>query len=135
MEFNMNEIEQLLNAGYYSKVYERLFQTKDEYSLDFLCGKHLVNVDASKKFSYLNYALARKENVEIHIFICYYLLYGDCLFDDIHTVVNWHFRRSLEISNNKEEVLKEILINYKEHPDSPFSKEEIKNYEDMLGTQ
>jgi hypothetical protein len=63
------------------------------------------------------------------------LLFEDCLFDDIHTVVSWHFRRALEISNNKEKVLKEILINYKEHPDSPFSKEEMKNFESMLGIQ
>jgi hypothetical protein len=44
MEFIMNEIGQLLNDGDYTKVYEILFQTNDEYSLDFFCGKHLNNV-------------------------------------------------------------------------------------------
>lgn len=133
----MNEIAQLLNDGYYSEAYEKLLCVKeafvqDTYSLEFFCGKHLNNVNIEKKFAYLNYALARKESVEIHIFICNYLLYGDCLFDDIHTVVNWHFRRALEISNNSPKVLREILTHYKDHPDSPFSKEEMKNYEILL---
>lgn len=133
----MNKIAQLLNDGLYSEVYEELLCEReafvqDAYSLEFFCGEKLNSVNAEKKFAYLNYAVARKESVELHIFICNYLLYGDCLFDDIHTVVNWHFRRALEISNNSSKVLLEILTNYKDHPDSPFSKEEMENYEILL---
>ena len=136
----MNEISKSLNDGYYLKVYEKLLCTKEAwvngvYSLEFFCSnKHLGNVNFEKKLAYLNYALARKESIEMHIFICYYLLYGDCLFDDINTVAGWHFRRALEISNNSPEVLKEILTHYREHPDSPFSREEMKKFESMLGS-
>lgn len=134
---SMNEIAQLLNDGEYSKVYEKLLCMKeafvqDTYSLEFFCGQHLNSVNVEKKFAYFNYALARKESVEIHLFIGLYLLYGDYLFDDIHTVINWHFRRAIEIFNNNPKVLREILTHYKDHPDSPFSKEEIKNYEILL---
>ena len=89
----MNEIAQLLNDGYYSEVYEKLLFVKeafvqDTYSLEFFCGKYLNSVNVEKKFAYFNYALARKESVEIHLFIGLYLLYGDYLFDDIHTAIN-----------------------------------------------
>ena len=82
----------------------------------------------------MNYVLARKESAEMHIVICKYILYGDGFFDDIHTVVNWHFRRALEISNNSSAVLREIISNYKDHPDSPFTEEEMVSFETLLKT-
>lgn len=135
----MNNISQLMNEGYYSLVYEKLLSINEDlaqetYTLAFFCGEHLKNVDAEKKFAYLNYVLARKESAEMHIFICNYLLYGDGFFDDIHTVVNWHFRRALEISNNSPAVLREIISNYKDHPDSPFTEEEMVSFETLLKT-
>lgn len=121
----------MLSDGYYNDVYNYLDTIKFSYSLEDF-AKISNGISSEKKYAYLTYAISKKETVERHLLICEFLLFTDTFFYDVYVVLKWHLKRALEISPNNIKVLQWIVSTFNNHPDSPFNKEELLEYNSIL---
>lgn len=127
----MNEYEKMMSNGLYNALYEKLVEEKFQYFIEEF-SEAFKNVASEKKYAYLTYAVAKSETPDLHLLICDLLLYTDLFFYDMYTVQKWHLKRALEISPNNKEVLQWIVDIFSNHPDSPFSLEELSDYNNIL---
>lgn len=129
----MNELQKHMNNGEYQVLYDKLVASQYCYTLENFT-RDFEKISSEKKYAFLMYAIASAETPDLHILICDMLYYTDTFFFDIYTVQKWHLRRALEISPNNKQVLQWIICTFKDHPSSPFSEEELFNYNNLLNS-
>ena len=128
----MNKFRKYTNKCDFDGLYRELAAEHYDYTLENFT-RDFNKISSEKKFAYLHYLIANEETPELHLLVCDFLLYTDTFFFDIYPVVKWHLKRALEISPNSVEVLGWIIgIFANGNPDSPFSGEELRAYNERL---
>lgn len=101
------------------------------YTLDNL-EKDFKSVSSVNKYCYLIYLLAKEYTPDNIILICEFLTYTDTFFFDIYPVVYMFIKQALRVFASDRFIKDWIIQNYENHPDSPFSKDEITEYKQSL---
>jgi hypothetical protein len=127
----MKKLKNMMLDGLYSTLYEKLEEMNFHYDLEEYT-KCFKGINSEKKYAYLTYVMARCETPDLHLLICDFLSFTDTFFFDRYTVQKWHLKRALEISPNNVKVLQWITCTFNDHPDPPFSEEELSEYNNLL---
>lgn len=127
----MNKIIKQWKNGNYNFVYEYLKSKNYNYTLDNL-EKDFSLIKSKDKYSYLIYLLSRENTPKNAILLCDVLLYTDTFFCDIHPVIYLFLQQSLLLHPFDVSIINWIVSVYDNHPDSPFSYEEIDMYKNKL---
>jgi hypothetical protein len=120
----MKNIKQLLVECSYKEVFETLNGQGYVYSLESI-AKDFADVEQMNIYCYLLYVLSREETCKNHILICDFLMFQGTFFYDIYPVIDWHLRLALKQNSMDLDVLCWIVDVFYEHPDTPFSDNEL----------
>lgn len=129
----MREIIKQWKKYNYSFVYKQLNDINFEYTLDNLV-KYFSSISSQNKYCYLIYLLSKEDIPQNTLLICNFLLFSDTFFYDIHPVVYMFLQKSLLSHPYDKTILEWIIDTYENHPDSPFSYDEIRIYKSMINT-
>lgn len=110
----------------YHDVYIQLEEKKYSYTLEALC-EDFSNVDELNLYCYLIYVLSKKQTCKMSLLICDYLMFLGTPFYDIYPVIRYHLDIALLASPNNLEILNWIVSMFFEHPDSPYTDNELLN--------
>ena len=116
-------IKQLKN-GEFNYVYNFLKEIQYNYSLDNL-SKDFSSVDSKDMYCYLIYLLSVEHSPFYYILLCDYILYLGTFFYDIHPVIHMFMKQALEEYTYNKSIINWIIVTYENHPESPFSNDEL----------
>lgn len=111
----------------FNYVYTALNKKKYNYTLENLT-KDFSSVSSSSKYCYLIYLLAKEYTPQNIILICDFLTFTDTFFFDIHPVIYMFIKQALQVFPANKYITDWVILNYENHPDSPFSTDEINEY-------
>ncbi len=120
----MKMIIKKLKNGEFNYVYNSLKKIKYNYSLDNL-SKDFSSVDSKDMYCYLIYLLSVEHIPFYYILLCDYILYLGTFFYDIHPVIHMFMKQALEEYTYNKSIINWIIATYENHPDSPFSNDEL----------
>lgn len=123
----MEQIITQWNEWNFNFVYNQLNKMNYKYTLDGLERDFSIIV-SEKKFCYLLYLLSKERTPYNAILICDFLLYTNTFFYDIHPVIKMILCQALIEHKNDLLIINWIVDVYEDHPDSPFSNDEINLY-------
>lgn len=126
----MKEIIKQWKKQNYSFVYEQLLKKKFDYTLNNF-EKYFSSINSQDKFCYLIYLLSMENTPRNTILVCDFLLYTDTFFFNVHPVIKMFLQQSLNIYPFDISIINWIVDTYDNHPDSPFSCEEINMYKNF----
>ena len=123
----MKKLSQLWKKHNYNSIYSVLSEKNYNYTLGNI-ERDFRKIDSSNKFCYLIYLLSRDYSVKNVLLICDFLTYTDTFFYDIHPVIRMITQHAIEFFPTDNTLLEWIILTYENHPDSPFTNEEINKY-------
>lgn len=127
----MKEIIKQWKKQNYSFVYEQLKEKNFEYTLDNL-ERNFASISSQNKYCYLIYLLSMEDTPHNALLLCDFLIYIDTFFYDIHPVIYMFLQKSLMCHPFDKTILRWVLTTYENHPDSPFSYDEIQLYKSKI---
>lgn len=127
----MKELLRLWKQRDYDSIYSTLKQTGYDYTIDNL-ERDFWKIPSIEKFCYLIYLLSKDYSVKNTILVCDFLMYTDTFFYNIHPVVRMITLQALEMYPTDCVLLKWIVSNYENHPDSPYKEAEIIAFKERL---
>jgi len=123
----MKKLKKNMQKGMFKEVHDELINSGFNFILNDIVSLFPF-MNSYEIYLFMMYSISVNETPEKHILICEDLMFMDPCISDSHTLIAWHLRRALEISPNDLSVLQWITCTYNSHPDSPFSEEELKEY-------
>ncbi len=123
----MKSLARLWKEYDYHSIYTILKERKYNYTLENI-ESDFGKIDSNNKFCYLVYLLSREYSVRNVLLICNFLMYTDTFFYDIHPVIRMIVQHAVEFFPTDNALLEWIISTYENHPDSPFTNEEINKY-------
>ena len=120
----MKMIIKKLKNGEFNYVYNSLKERGYNYSLDNL-SKDFSTVDNKDMYCYLIYLLPVERSPFYYILLCDYILYLGTFFYDIHSVIHMFMKQALAEHKYNKAIINWIIATYENHPDSPFSDNEL----------
>ena len=127
----MKKIIKLWNKCDYNAVYNTLKEKEYDYTIENL-EKDFSKVNSMNKFCYLIYLLSRDYSVKNTLLVCDFLIYTDTFFYDIYSVIRMIVSHAVSLFPTEHALLEWIVLNYENHPDSPFTNEEIEEFKSKL---
>ena len=127
----MKKLIKLLQKRMYHDIYIQLEGKKYQYTLESL-NKDFNDVDELNLYCYLIYVLSKQQTCEMSILICEYLMFLGTPFYDIYPVIRYHLDISLLASPNNLEILNWIASIFFEHPDSPYTDNELLDFAKII---
>ena len=127
----MKDVIKLMKKHNFCDVYMLLRERKYIYSLDDF-SKDFFGVNGIDRYCYLTYLLAKEYTQDNVILLCDHLMYMDKPFYDVHPVIYMHLQQALVAFPEDEKLISWIVEVYENHPDSPFSYDEIKAMKSIL---
>ncbi|MCM1227591.1 MAG: hypothetical protein NC320_09285 [Clostridium sp.] len=115
----------------FNYVYTTLNKKEYNYTLDNLT-KDFSSVSSSSKYCYLIYLLAKEYTPHNIILICDFLTFTDTFFFDIHPVIYMFINQALQAFPSNKYIIDWVIFNYENHPDSPFSIDEINKLSEII---
>ena len=110
------------------KNFEKAFQILEdqcfEYSLNNI-EKIFPNCDSVLLYSFLMYSVSKKDTAAKHLAICEYLMYCEPYIFECTSMIYWHIKYALTITNQPEKIMSWVIEVFGTDPSSPFSEEEI----------
>ena len=125
-------LTQLWKEYDYHSIYTVLSEKNYSYTLGNI-ERDFNKIDSSNKFCYLIYLLSRDYCIKNVLLVCDFLIYTDTFFYDIHPVIRMMILHAIEFFPTDNTLLEWIISTYDNHPDSPFTKEEIAEYKGRIG--
>lgn len=129
----MKILEQKMQKGMYKEIYDELESIYFHFTINNIASL-FPKMDSYDIYVFTMYAISRKETADKHIVICDALMFLDPCFSDSYNLIAWHLRRALEVFPNNNNVLQWITCTFNGHPDSPFSEEELFEYNNLLNS-
>ena len=108
-------------------VYNNLRVMNYNYTLDNL-EHDFSKINSTLKYCYLIYLLSNECTVKNTLLICDFLIYTDTFFYDVHPVIRMLINQAYQLFPKEKTLLEWVVINYENHPDSPFSLEELDKF-------
>ncbi len=127
----MKELIRLWKNREYKTLYAILSKKEYDYTIDNI-EKDFGMVSSMDKFCYLVYLLSNEYSVKNTLLICDFLTYTDTFFHDIHPVIRMLIQRALESFPTDKTLLEWVVSAYENHPDTPFSETELRNFKELL---
>lgn len=119
----MKELIECVNDNDFLKAYKILqpaINTNSIHIFDFL-----FDCLPDRAYEFLHYCISRSPNKLVRFMICNLLAYGDVEIMDHHAIIYANMREILREDPHFSAALEFIIYNYFEHPESPFSNEEL----------
>ena len=129
----MNRLDLLWKKHDYHAIYQQLKKNKYDYTIDNF-KKDFCSIDSTNSFCYLIYLLSNDYCVKNILLVLDFLMYTDTFFYDIHPVIRMIFQQALYSFPSDDNLLNWIVCTYENHPDSPFSDQELKKYKALRNT-
>ena len=111
--------------------FEKVFQTLEteyfDYSLNNI-EKVFPNCDSVLLYSFLMYSVSKKDSAEKHLSICKCLLYCEPYIYECTSMIYWHIKYALSISDQPEKIMSWVIEVFGADPSSPFSEDEILSF-------
>lgn len=127
----MKKVIKEWEKGNYNFVYKQLKEKNFQYTLDNL-ERNFASINSQNKYCYLIYLLSMEDTPHNTLLLCDFLIYIDSFFYDIHPVIYMFLQKSLICHPFDITILKLILTTYGNHPNSPFSHDEIQSYRNKI---
>lgn len=127
----MKQIIKQWKNGNYNYVYNQLKKINYKYTLDNF-ERDFSKINSEKRFCYLIYLLSKENTPYNTILLCELLIYTDTFFFEIHSVIKMFIQQSLNLYPFNTVIMNWILDTYDNHPDSPFSNDELNLYKCKL---
>ncbi len=120
----MKDVIKSMKKHNFCDVSMSLKERKYIYSLDNF-SKDFFRVNGIDRYCYLIYLLAKEYTQDNVILLCDYLMYMDKPFYDVHPVIHMYLQQALTAFPEDKKLISWIVEVYENHPDSPFSQDEI----------
>jgi len=127
----MKKLIKLLQEHMYHDVYIQLESKNYQYTLESL-SKDFNSVDELNLYCYLIYVLSKQPKCEMSVLICDYLMFLGTPFYDVYPVIRYHLDTGLLSSPNNILILNWIVSIFFEHPDSPYTENELINFAEII---
>jgi hypothetical protein len=130
----LKKIIKQLKKGEYNYVYNSLKEIKYNYSLDNL-SKDFSSVGYKDMYCYLIYLISVEHNPNYYILLCDYIYYIGTFFYDIYPVIHMFMKQALKEYPYNKSIIEWIISTFENHPDSPFSIDELKFLKSKLNQE
>lgn len=127
----MKEIEKRIKRGEYLKAYEKLEEAKFLYTLEEW-EKFFKRLKCKDIYCFMMYVLSKKESPDIYHSICELIFYNPFFYES-YSLIKWYVYKCINQFPEYKPILQWTIITFGDFPDSPFSKEELKKIEKLLG--
>lgn len=108
-------------------MYDELKKADFDYTLDNL-EREFSSVDGRDMFCYLLYLISNENTPANTILLCDYLVYSETFFYNRETVIRYLLDNCLMKNGNDITLIEWILSVYEYNPSSPYSEEEIAEF-------
>lgn len=125
----MKDIEKEIKKGEYLKAYEKLEETRFLYTFEEW-EKYFKKLKSKDIFCFMMYVLSKKESPEIYYSICELIFYNP-FFNEYYFLIKWYVYQCINQFPEYKPILQWTIIMFKDFPDSPFSKEELKEIDKL----
>lgn len=123
----LKELKDKIKHGDYQFVYDELKNAGFDYTLDNL-EREFSSVDDRDMFCYLLYLISNENTPANTILLCDYLVYSETFFYNRETVIRYLLDNCLMKNGNDITLIEWILSIYEYNPSSPYSEEEIAEF-------
>lgn len=129
--FQAYDMAQKVKDGLYGEVYQQLELSGFTYSLQNL-QKELPQLRSMEYYSFLMYCISKNETAQKHKTICEVLLFTEAFFMPVDDLVYWHVMQSIKMFAHDKEMPMWVINIFENRASSPFSKDEMKLFADMV---
>lgn len=114
-----------INHEQFNEAYEDIVKivTMNEFHIEDF--DFLYECDSTKAYDWIIYCIKKSENVLFEFVLSVFLTYGDYYECDYNYIVRKSIQSVLNTFPNFYPAIEFVIYNFYEHPDAPFSKDEI----------
>lgn len=117
-------LEKILKKKDFETVFQALAAQDFDYSLSSI-EKAFRNCDPALLYSFLMYSVSKSDTAEKHLSICKYLMYCEPYIYECTSMIRWHIKYALGISEHPEKIMSWVIEVFGADPSSPFSEDEM----------